>query len=71
MTEIAERIAKFWHDLETPSAYLKMYTRQVSGMDLPDGPVLDWESTLFSEEVAKALVAERKAMLRALGRAER
>jgi hypothetical protein len=60
-TPLADHVARFWKHLETETVRIVLDLKRTVGHDAPDGPTTYWDSATFSDEVAKALVAERAA----------
>lgn len=60
-TRIEDHVERFWRLLETETVRIGVDLKRTVGTDAPDGPVVYWDFSGFSDDVAKALVAERKA----------
>jgi hypothetical protein len=69
-TPMSDHVAHFWRDLRDETVSVRVDMRRVIGHDAPDGPAVYWNVAVFSDGVAKALVAERDALRKALERAQ-
>jgi hypothetical protein len=69
-TPLSDHVARFWQHLETETVRIVVDLKRTVGTDAPDGPVVYWDGATFSDDVAKALVAERADMLATLREAE-
>jgi hypothetical protein len=65
-TPMSDHIARFWKYLATETVRVLVDLRREVGTDAPDGPVVYWDGASFSDDVAKAIVADRMDMLEAL-----
>lgn len=58
-TPMRDHVERFWRLLETEHVRILLDLRRVIGEDAPDGPIIYWDGSSFSDDVAKALVADR------------
>lgn len=63
-TPLSDHVARFWQHLRTETVRILVDLKRTVGTDAPDGPVIYWDGASFSDEVAKALVAERAELTR-------
>ncbi|MFA7282423.1 MAG: hypothetical protein WC100_20240 [Sterolibacterium sp.] len=61
-TPVRDHVAYFWQLLSTEHVRIRVDFRREIGHDAPDGPTVYWDSSSFSNDVAKALLAERLAV---------
>jgi hypothetical protein len=59
VTPMSDHVARFWKCLETETVHIVVDMKRVVGADAPDGPVAYWDGATFSDDIAKALVADR------------
>ena len=59
-TPMSDHVARFWSLLATEHVRILIDIKRVVGADGPDGPITYWDGSSFSNDVAKALVADRK-----------
>lgn len=57
-TPVRDRVAYFWQLLSTEHVRIRVDLRREIGHDAPDGPTVYWDCSSFSNDVAKALLAE-------------
>lgn len=60
-TPLKDHVARFWRHLETETVRIVVDLKRTVGIDAPDGPTVYWDGASFSDDVAKALVADRDA----------
>lgn len=65
-TPMSEHVARFWRHLETETVRVMVDLKRTIGHDAPDGPSVYWDGASFSDDVAKALVAERSEIIATL-----
>lgn len=63
-TPMSDHVARFWRLLEDEHVRILLDLKRTVGADAPDGPVVYWDGATFSDDVAKALVADRAAIER-------
>lgn len=61
-TPMCDHVARFWKHLETETVRIVIDLKRTVGAAAPDGPLVYWDMATFSDDVAKALVAERAAL---------
>jgi hypothetical protein len=59
-TPLSDHVARFWKHLETETVHITLDLKRTIGHDAPDGPTVYWDGATFSDEVAKAILAEHK-----------
>lgn len=65
-TPMSDHVARFWQLLKTEHVRILINMRREIGIDAPDGPIEYWDGASFSDEVAKALIADHAASTNAL-----
>jgi hypothetical protein len=58
-TPLSDHVARFWKHLETETVRITLDLKRTIGHDAPNGPTVYWDCATFSDDVAKALVAQR------------
>ncbi len=59
-TPISDHVARFWKYLEIETVRIVLDLKREVGHDALDGPTVYWDGSTFLDDVAKALVTERK-----------
>src|SRR6185369_14176618 len=55
-TPLADHVSKFWKYLDTETVRIVVDLKRTVGADAPDGPVVYWDTSIFSDDVAKAMI---------------
>lgn len=61
-TPLSDHVARFWRYLETETVRILLDLKRTVGLDAPDGPIVYWDGSSFSDDVAKSIVAERRRL---------
>lgn len=61
-TPMSDHVARFWNYLENDTVRICLDLKRTVGTDAPDGPIVYWDGSTFSDDVAKAIVESRSRM---------